>query len=426
MKFEPDDPRRRVLIQMLAAGMFGGGSTASNLAFAQILGSAAVEAARRQVDLPHLRRRRRSTARPATLDSKIGGGCDHQDRARTASSSTRSARAPTSRAPDRDRGRDVAEPSLRGQRAQAPRGQAALGLPEPAPGAAHDARWRASASAAPACTWKPTPSRPTSAPATAWPTSRANNDPAEQGDGRGHAPRPAALHPRQGTRGARTSATRPSSTTPTRSCMLIETLVGRTAALRLPEERLLGAASRLLTLTLPSPKGEGTIAARRSGSSSGTGRSARARRRPGAVLVSKPGTQRSRRDGCPRACAAAGSRARSVKLIRLRTSVVEPEVVGRVADDAVAVAIVVRVEDRRTRQLARRAVARHAQRRVLHHRLDVGEADVRGRGRERRIDDDRHLRRRALRRPVARPRAAPRRSRRAFAVNVALRGRRHR
>jgi hypothetical protein len=39
MKFEPDDPRRRVLIQMLAAGMFGGGSLASNLAFAQILGS---------------------------------------------------------------------------------------------------------------------------------------------------------------------------------------------------------------------------------------------------------------------------------------------------------------------------------------------------------------------------------------------------
>jgi len=39
MKFEPDDPRRRTLIQMLAAGMFGGGSLASNLAFAQILGS---------------------------------------------------------------------------------------------------------------------------------------------------------------------------------------------------------------------------------------------------------------------------------------------------------------------------------------------------------------------------------------------------
>jgi hypothetical protein len=39
MTFEADDPRRRVLIQMLAAGMFGGGSMATNLAFAQILGS---------------------------------------------------------------------------------------------------------------------------------------------------------------------------------------------------------------------------------------------------------------------------------------------------------------------------------------------------------------------------------------------------
>ena len=39
MKYEADDPRRRILIQMLAAGMFGTGSAASNLAFAQILGS---------------------------------------------------------------------------------------------------------------------------------------------------------------------------------------------------------------------------------------------------------------------------------------------------------------------------------------------------------------------------------------------------
>jgi hypothetical protein len=39
MTFEPDDPRRRTLIQMLAAGFFGTGSLASNLAFAQILGS---------------------------------------------------------------------------------------------------------------------------------------------------------------------------------------------------------------------------------------------------------------------------------------------------------------------------------------------------------------------------------------------------
>jgi hypothetical protein len=39
MKFEADDPRRRTLIQMLAAGFFGTGSAASNLALAQILGS---------------------------------------------------------------------------------------------------------------------------------------------------------------------------------------------------------------------------------------------------------------------------------------------------------------------------------------------------------------------------------------------------
>ncbi len=39
MKFEADDPRRRTLIQMLAAGLFGTGSAASNLALAQILGS---------------------------------------------------------------------------------------------------------------------------------------------------------------------------------------------------------------------------------------------------------------------------------------------------------------------------------------------------------------------------------------------------
>jgi hypothetical protein len=39
MKFEADDPRRRTLIQMLAAGFLGTGSAASNLALAQILGS---------------------------------------------------------------------------------------------------------------------------------------------------------------------------------------------------------------------------------------------------------------------------------------------------------------------------------------------------------------------------------------------------
>lgn len=39
MKNEADDPRRRLLVQMLAAGFFTGGSAASNLALAQILGS---------------------------------------------------------------------------------------------------------------------------------------------------------------------------------------------------------------------------------------------------------------------------------------------------------------------------------------------------------------------------------------------------
>lgn len=39
MKNEADDPRRRLLIQMLAAGFFSGGSTAGNLAFAQFFGS---------------------------------------------------------------------------------------------------------------------------------------------------------------------------------------------------------------------------------------------------------------------------------------------------------------------------------------------------------------------------------------------------
>ena len=39
MKYEADDPRRRTLIQMLAAGMFGGVTTASTDLLAQILGS---------------------------------------------------------------------------------------------------------------------------------------------------------------------------------------------------------------------------------------------------------------------------------------------------------------------------------------------------------------------------------------------------
>jgi hypothetical protein len=73
MKFEPDDPRRRVLIQMLAAGMFGGGSLASNLAFAQILGSPPSKLPPGK-SVYRISGNVEINGQPGTLDSKIGGG----------------------------------------------------------------------------------------------------------------------------------------------------------------------------------------------------------------------------------------------------------------------------------------------------------------------------------------------------------------
>ncbi len=73
MKIELDDPRRRMLIQMLAAGMFGGGSVASNEALAQILGSPPSK-------LPEGKSIYRISGdvtvngQKATLETKIGGG----------------------------------------------------------------------------------------------------------------------------------------------------------------------------------------------------------------------------------------------------------------------------------------------------------------------------------------------------------------
>ena len=73
MKYESDDPRRRTLIQMLAAGMFGGITTASTDLLAQILGSPpsklppgkSVYRISGDVEINGTR---------GTLESKIGGG----------------------------------------------------------------------------------------------------------------------------------------------------------------------------------------------------------------------------------------------------------------------------------------------------------------------------------------------------------------
>ncbi|MEO5692128.1 MAG: hypothetical protein ABIQ72_03310 [Usitatibacter sp.] len=73
MKFELDDPRRRTLVQMLAMGMLGGGSMASNLALAQILGSPPSK-------LPPGKSIYRISGdvqidgKPGTLESRIAGG----------------------------------------------------------------------------------------------------------------------------------------------------------------------------------------------------------------------------------------------------------------------------------------------------------------------------------------------------------------
>ena len=77
MKYEADDPRRRQLIQMLAAGAFGGASTASNLALAQILGSPPSK-------LPEGKSVYRISGevtvngQKASLETKIGGGATIQ------------------------------------------------------------------------------------------------------------------------------------------------------------------------------------------------------------------------------------------------------------------------------------------------------------------------------------------------------------
>jgi hypothetical protein len=77
MKTEADDPRRRTLIQMLAAGFFGSGSMAANVALAQILGSPATK-------LPEGKSIYRISGdvtvngQKATLETKIGGGSNIQ------------------------------------------------------------------------------------------------------------------------------------------------------------------------------------------------------------------------------------------------------------------------------------------------------------------------------------------------------------
>jgi hypothetical protein len=73
MKFEPDDPRRRTLIQMLAAGLFGGGSAATNLAFAQILGSPPAKLPPGK-SVYRISGEVEINGKPGTLESKITGG----------------------------------------------------------------------------------------------------------------------------------------------------------------------------------------------------------------------------------------------------------------------------------------------------------------------------------------------------------------
>jgi hypothetical protein len=73
MKFEADDPRRRTLIQMLAAGMLGGGSWASNLALAQILGSPPAKLPPGK-SVYRISGEVQINGQRGTLDSKIGGG----------------------------------------------------------------------------------------------------------------------------------------------------------------------------------------------------------------------------------------------------------------------------------------------------------------------------------------------------------------
>ncbi len=73
MKFESDDPRRRTLIQMLAAGFLGGGSMASNLALAQILGSPPAKLPAGK-SVYRISGEVQINGQRGTLESKIGGG----------------------------------------------------------------------------------------------------------------------------------------------------------------------------------------------------------------------------------------------------------------------------------------------------------------------------------------------------------------
>jgi hypothetical protein len=73
MKYEADDPRRRILIQMLAAGMFGAGSTASNLALAQILGSPPSKLPPGK-SIYRISGEVTVNGQKANLDTKVGGG----------------------------------------------------------------------------------------------------------------------------------------------------------------------------------------------------------------------------------------------------------------------------------------------------------------------------------------------------------------
>ena len=73
MKFEADDPRRRILIQMLAAGFFGTGSAASNLAFAQILGSPPTKLPVGK-SIYRISGEVTVNGQKANLETKIGGG----------------------------------------------------------------------------------------------------------------------------------------------------------------------------------------------------------------------------------------------------------------------------------------------------------------------------------------------------------------
>ena len=73
MTYEPDDPRRRILIRMLAAGFFAGVSAEANEALAQILGSppSKLPAGR---SIYRISGNVQVNGQPASLETRIGGG----------------------------------------------------------------------------------------------------------------------------------------------------------------------------------------------------------------------------------------------------------------------------------------------------------------------------------------------------------------